>query len=144
LISNRGGVTIRKFKNFTIELKNRIATLEKEAEITCEKVYEKFLSQVRNQNCDIEISFNRLINNDWSKPAASDDCFKKGYCSEITVSIGLVDEPEAQDHLFISIWECKTQFFRKIGILYEEDISECEKEMEEFIRGFLESVKEEE
>ena len=94
---------------------------------------------MHNQNCEMDINFNRFIR---SQPATVDDCFEKGYYSEITVSIGVVDEPEIQDHLFISIWECKTRLFKKIGILYEEDISECEKEMEEFIRDFLESLKE--
>lgn len=133
---------MKKYKQLTDELKQKIIEIEDAAEKLCDKVMKEYQSKVSKNGCEMDICFERDFG--WeSKRAAKGQCFEKNYASRIWLGISEGNNEENQDHLFILIWECKTFLFQKYGYLHEENMEECELEIKEFITEFIEEVLEE-
>ncbi|UII56143.1 hypothetical protein LS684_01165 [Cytobacillus spongiae] len=124
-------------KDFTLELKNRIKSLEIELNEFIEKVIVEYQPTFRKRNMvvcggvDIE----------------GEDPFLPGYCSSI--SIGFTDKSgELLDLHLIKIWNCghtlwgipisiKIPGGKVVGELVDEPFEEVKMELKEYIAGLL-------
>lgn len=128
---------MQTYKDFSEELRTYILKIENTFNsMCCEIINEKKL-YVEGNGCELEIDFFRMYQDEFFSNELAEHVFSKGYQSFISLYICSKKHPDCGDHLFIPIWDCTTRFFRKRGILYEEDTKPIQKEIEEFITEFI-------
>jgi hypothetical protein len=118
------------------QLEEDIIQFERDCEIICRKLEQKFQAKFEQLDPQIVIELIRIKN---GKSAGSLDVFEDDY--ESFIELGLEHEGEYFPNSYIPLWKCKTEWFLKIGYLTNRNLNEIEKIIALIANEMLEDIE---
>jgi signal recognition particle subunit SEC65 len=110
--SNHRGDILKQIIQIDDEQKQKIIEIEKECEIICHELEEKYQPEFKNNDKQLVIE---LIRKKKGKLATALDILEADY--ESFIEVGIEHEEEYYPNAYIPIWKCKGEWFQKIGYL---------------------------
>jgi hypothetical protein len=109
---NHRGDILKQIIQIDDEQKQKIMAIEKECEIICRELGEKYQPEFNKMDKQLIIE---LIRKKKGKPAAATDILETDY--ESFIEVGIEHDEEYYPNAYIPIWKCKGEWFQKIGYL---------------------------
>jgi hypothetical protein len=116
------GEGLKQIIHLEKQLEEDIIYLEKNCDIICRRLEQKFQAKFEQCGHRIVIELIRIKN---GKNACALDVFESDY--ESFIEVGLEHDNEYFPNCYIPLWKCKTEWFQKIGYLTKRNTSEIEK-----------------
>lgn len=118
------------------QLEEDIILFEKDCEIICGKLEQKFQAKFGQAEKQIVIELIRIKNGNSAGPL---DVFNDDY--ESFIELGLEYDGEYYPNCYIPLWKCKTEWFLKTGYLTNRNINEIEKIIGLIANEMLEDIE---
>jgi hypothetical protein len=118
------------------QLEEDIIHFERDCEIICRKLEQKFQAKFEELDPQIVIELIRIKN---GQSAGSLDVFEDDY--ESFIELGLEHEGEYFPNSYIPLWKCKTEWFQRIGYLTNRNLHEIEKIIVLIANEMLEDIE---
>lgn len=109
---NHRGDILKQIIQINDEQKQKIIEIEKECEIICQELEEKYQFEFKYNDKQLVIELIRMKK---GKLATALDILEVDY--ESFIEIGIEQEEEYYPNAYIPIWKCKGEWFQKIGYL---------------------------
>jgi signal recognition particle subunit SEC65 len=109
---NHRGDILKQIIQIDDEQKQNIMAIEKECEIICRELEEKYQPEFNKMDKQLVIE---LIRKKKGKPAKATDILETNY--ESFIEVGIEYDEEYYPNAYIPIWKCKGEWFQKIGYL---------------------------